>query len=297
VAPVIVKAVIIRVENYKDPDTLVITPSEPLELNGDDLFEVGSCPTGKATCADSELVWVKISSEAVTLQADGTYKILVSNTDTGSIRPGYKVRFLEGVSDTLGNETDTAEINWATLVEGDPRPDLVQVKIDHALAVLTAEERDQDREAGILIRVTRGNVVGDSTSRQWWEPGRGYISDNDATVQAVCPDLSICNGPTLYINRPARMIVYIYDNAGTYVMNRTLNITQEDIDQMMPDQLDRVAIDFEWNHRTSEGKTVSSGVYLWRIVSYVQLEGRANPVVNTKVFRLGVKIPIEGGLF
>lgn len=297
VAPVIVNAEIVRVENYKDPDTLVVKPSEPLKLTGSELFEVGSCPAGKLTCADSALVWVKVQPESVTRQPDGTYKILVAPGDTGSIRPGYKVRFGEGVSDTLGNQTDSAKINWATLVEGAARPDLVQVRIDRPLVQLTAEERDRDRKSGILIRATSGKVSGDSVTRQWWEPGRGYVSSDDPTVRAICPERSICNGPTLYINRPARMIVYIYDNAGTYVMSRTLDITQADIDQMKPDQIDRLAIEFQWNHRTTEEKTVSSGVYLWRIVSYVKIEGRSSPVINTKVFRLGVKIPLKNGIF
>jgi len=183
------------------------------------------------------------------------------------------------------------------LVEGAPRPDLVQVSIDHSMATMTAQERDRDRQAGILIRATSGKVAGDKVSRQWWEPGRGYISDADPAVQAICPEMSFCNGPTLYINRPARMIIYIYDNAGTYVMSRTLDITQADIDAMKPDQIDRLAIDLEWNHRTSDEKAVSSGVYLWRIVSYVKLEGKSSPVVNTKLFRLGVKIPLKGGIF
>lgn len=297
VPPVIVKAVVLRVENYKDPDTVLVTPSEAVTIRGDDLFEVGTCPSGMATCPDSQLVWVKVPQESVKHQSDGTYKILVSPGDSGSVRPGLKIRFLEGVSDLFGNQVDTAKKNWATLVVGDPRPDLVQVSVDRYLAEITAEERDKDRQPGILIRATRGSVSGTSVSRQWWEPGRGYIGDDDPAVRAVCPEIRFCNGPTLYINRPARMLIYIYDNGGTFVMNRTVDITQADIDRMNPDQIDRLAIDLEWNHRTSQGKTVSSGVYLWRIVSYVKIDPRSSPVVNTKLFKLGVRIPIKGGIF
>jgi len=58
----------------------------------------------------------------------------------------------------------------------------------------------------------------------------------------------------------------------------------------VPDQLDRVSVEMEWNHRTTDGKLVSTGVYLWRIISYVQLETSPKPVMTNRLFKVGVKI-------
>jgi hypothetical protein len=59
---------------------------------------------------------------------------------------------------------------------------------------------------------------------------------------------------------------------------------------MQPDQLDRVSIDFEWNFRTRDGHLVASGVYLWRIVSFVQVPGKAIPAMENKLVKVGVKV-------
>jgi len=296
VAPVILQAVVIRVENYKDPDTVFITPSEPLRVTGKSWLQVGYCPGIQQTCADSQRVWHSVPADSVQKLSDGRYWFLVPPGDSGSVTPGYKVRFTGGVSDTLGNATDSTNLHWSTLVEGAPRPDLVRVTVPNKIPVLSSAEKERNAPGGLLIRATNGSVVGDSVTRSWWEPGRGYIGDQDPTVRSICPDLAYCNGPTLYINRPARIIIYIYDNSGAYVMDRTVDITQADLDNMNLDQIDRLSIELEWNHRTNQGKLVSSGVYIWRIVSYVKV-GSGNPVIKNQLFKLGVNVRPAGGFF
>jgi hypothetical protein len=116
-------------------------------------------------------------------------------------------------------------------------------------------------------------------------------------VRSICPNEQYCNGPTVYVNRPARMIMYIYDLAGTFVMTRTINISKDDLAKMEPDQLDRVSIELDWNHRNSQGKLVASGIYVWRIVSYLQVDGVPLPVMTNQLYKVGVKIQPPGGIF
>ncbi len=288
VPPVIVKAEIHRVENYTDPDTLFVTPSEGVKLSeGRDWLQVGRCPGTAKTCDDRDLIWKDVPDTAVKLLPDGRYWFLVP-TDSMSIRPDYRVRFRSDVADTKGNGVDVGNLHWSTVVAGAPRPELVKVTPPNRIPWIPAGERDRRGEGGILIRATNG--IGGESTASWWEPGTGYLSSSEAKVRAICPELVYCNGPKVYINRPVRLIVYIYDKAGTYVMSRTINITAQDIAAMKPDQLDRLTVEFEWNHRTAEGQVVGSGVYLWRIVSYLQVEGRALPVIGNQLYRVGVKV-------
>jgi len=82
-----------------------------------------------------------------------------------------------------------------------------------------------------------------------------------------------------------------------FVVARTIDISQQDIDRMNPDQLDRLSIELEWNHRNSQGELVASGVYLWRIVSYLHVKGVNLPVMTNQVFKVGVKVQSRGGIF
>jgi len=288
VAPVIVKAEIHRVENYTDPDTLFVTPSEKLVLgSGRDWLQVGRCPTGMTTCTASQLIWEVVPDSLVTLGADGRYWFLVQ-PESLSIRPNYQVRFRSDVSDSKGNGTDTTNLHWNTLITGKPRPDIVELVLPTRIPVIPSSEANHSSPGGIILRATKG--LGGSSSMRWWEPGTGYLSDLDPSVRKICPVPEYCNGPSVYINRPVRLIVFIYDMAGTFVSHRTIDITQKDIDAMEPDQLDRLSVEIDWNHRTEQGQLVASGVYLWRIVSYLQVEGKALPMMTNQLYKVGVKV-------
>ncbi len=289
VPPVIVKAQIHRTESYDDQDTLVITPSEKVKIgSGKDWLEVWSCPVGKRKCDSASMVWVKVPADSVHAMGDGRYWFLVPPGDTGSIRPDYRVRFRSDVSDAKGNGVDVKNTHWATPVTGMPRPNLVKVKPPGRIAQIPESEIGKNRPGTILMKVTNG-----SRSRQdWWEPGVGYNVDRSKANQA-CPQVEYCNGPTLYLNRPARMIFYIYDQLGTYVTSRDITISQADLDGMNPDQLDRVQVELNWNHHTDEGELVASGVYVWRIVSWVNMPGTAMPQMTNYLYKVGVKILVE----
>jgi hypothetical protein len=155
--------------------------------------------------------------------------------------------------------------------------------------VLPSSQQNRSTPGAILLKATRGKGDGTSATAQWWAPGAGYAVDMSQIRQA-CPQDNLCDGPVLLINRPARLILYIYDLLGTYVTSSEVAITQADFDSMQPDQLDRVSIDFEWNFRTRDGHLVASGVYLWRIVSFVQVPGKAIPAMENKLVKVGVKV-------
>lgn len=289
-APVIVKAEIHRVENYKDPDTLWITPSEPLQLTGaGPWLEIGSCPGVRTTVCDSaDVVWHKVPAESIAIAPDGRYWFLVQPGDTGSVRPGYVVRFLQGVSDTLGNRIDPRHRNWATTVTGAPRPDLIEVVPPSKIPVISTTEQSRPGPGGILIRASHG----DKAEGEWWEPGRGYLSESDPAVREICPDIRYCAGPTIYINRPVRMILYIYDLSGTFAISRVVDITQADIDALDGDKIDRLRITLEWNHRSEHGTMVSTGVYVWRIIAQTHDRGATSGIQNS-LWKTGVKVPRE----
>lgn len=166
VAPVIVKSVLTRTEDYNRPDTLVVNAPpnrwSPTARTGwkwavprrpEDLLRFG---TGlKVVPADS-----------VHLREDGRYWFLVPPGEDGSVVPGYKTRLKTGVSDTLGNANDTAKTNWANLVEGALRPELVQVTVNKGVVYLPQNEIKPPGD--VLLHATSGSLKYDSISRKWW---------------------------------------------------------------------------------------------------------------------------------
>lgn len=293
VAPVIVKAEVHRVEKYRSLDTLLLTLSESIHLGeGRDWLQVGKCRSTTQTCDVRDLVWIDVPDSLVDVLPDGRYRFLVP-TDSVGIRPDYQVRLRADVADTKGNGIDTANLHWSTVVAGPPRPALVVMSPPSRIPSLPMSERERRGPGGIVFRATKG--PGGESSLQWWQPGRGYLSPSDPSVTSICPDRLFCNGPKVYINRPARILIYIYDNAGMFVTKRSLDISRQDLENIEPDQLDRMSIEFDWNHRNDEGKLVASGVYCWRIVTYLSQPGGRLPAISNQIYKVGVKIPQRGG--
>jgi hypothetical protein len=293
-APVIVASEIRRVEKYGSLDTLVITLSEAVEFGtGRDWLQVGWCPGASLRCDPRDLVWEDVPDSLVEMLPDGRFRFLVLN-DSLSIRPGYQVRLRSDVADVRGNAIDTSNLRWSTPVDGPGRPPVVVMTPPTRIPVLPMSERQRSGPGGIVIRATKG--PGGPSTLQWWEPGRGYISGSDRVVTSICPNHDYCNGPRVYINRPMRIVVYIYDNGGMFVTKRSIDITSDDIAKMEPDQLDRLSVEFAWNHRNDDGKVVASGVYCWRIVTYVSQPDGKLPHISNEVFKVGVKVAQRQGL-
>lgn len=280
VAPIIAKAVVVRTESYTGRDSVYVTPSEPVDLDS----------SGSWIEVKVDGKWHPVPAESLVVLEDGRIAILVEPGEDGSVRPGLEVRFGEGVADTAGNAAKPSETRWATRVEGDPRPPLLEIALPDPVKTVPSEELSTRREGGFAIRATDKR---DPSGYQWWKPGAGYVGGSDPEVRATCPDLRVCTGVELYVNRPVKLVVYVYDLSGTYVIDRTFDITQEDIDGLRADKLDRVRIQLQWNMRGDDDKVVASGIYLWRIVSWLRNEHGGSPDMGNQVVKVGVKAPLR----
>lgn len=280
VAPIIAKAVVERTESYTGKDNVYITPSEPLVLS-----EEGALIEVKV-----DGVWRVVPADSVKTLPDGRLLILVEPGEDGSVRPGLEVRFGTGVSDSHSNGASPSTSKWATKVEGAPRPPLLELELPEPVKKVPATEKSVNRDGGFVIRATNRN---DPSGYQWWKPGSGYTSGSDPEIREVCPDITYCTGIELYINRPARMFLYIYDLAGVHVIDDEINITKQDIESLQADKLDRVRVQFQWNMRSKDGRIVGSGIYLWRVVSYIQDPQSNKPYMTNEVIRLGVKSALD----
>jgi len=280
VAPIIAKAEVRRTEDYEGMDTLFVTPSEGVQLDETrGLIEI-----------KVNGIWHTVPQDSVFQAEDGRIWFLVAPGDSGSPRPGVEIRFLEGVTDLKGNGAEPGTSTWTTTVIGPPRPPLLKVELPTPVKSVPAEEMRVNRPGGFVIRATDR---GSDDQYSWWKPGAGYVDGSDPDIRNICPDLRFCNGIELYVNRPVRMILYMYDLSGTFVVSQEINITQEDIDGLRADKLDRVRIQLQWNMRDSKGQVVGSGVYLWRIVSYVRSNEGGTPIMTNQVVKVGVKSVLQ----
>ena len=280
VAPIISKAVVVRTESYTGKDSVYITPSEPIDLD--------SSGTWIEVKIDGK--WHVVPAESLTVLKDGRIVILVEPGEDGSVRPGLEVRFGNGVSDTSGNATAPSETKWATKVEGGPRPPLLEMELPQPVKTVPAEEVNTNRKGGFVIRATNKDS---DDGYQWWKPGSGYTNSSDPSIRDICPDLRYCNGVEVYVNRPVRLFLFVYDLSGTFVIRDEINITQKDIDGLKADKLDRVRIQLQWNMRGKDNQVVGSGIYLWRIVSYVMDPDSRTPAMTNQIVRIGVKSPLQ----
>lgn len=290
VAPVILEATVVRTERYDGLDTLVVVPSERLSPARDwlEIYKDGR--------------WVVIPPESLSVDRHGNLVVLLPPGESSSPRPGVQIRFRSGVRDGLGNAVDTLKRTWTVEVKGAARPPLVDVVVPKAVVELSSEERDRKSAGGIVIRASDSHSQATAESFSWWKPGSGYTNNPDEQTRSLCPSPEFCNGPILYMNRPAKLLVYVYDNGGTFVMKFEQTFSDADLDPtnsaaLVPDKLDRYRIQLAWNHRDTRGDLVASGVYLWRIVSYVKEKGRVTPVMTNNLYRIGVKIHHPDGLW
>jgi len=283
VAPVILTARIHRTEQYDGLDTLVVVPSEPLRLkNGSDWLEIR---VGGA--------WIKVPAESLLVGSDGTISLLLKPgpDEAGSPSPGVQVRYRSGVSDFQGNAVASNNLAWAITVEGPPRPPRLDLTIPNPVGKVSSTEAGIVRKSGFIITATNG---GNREDFEAWRPGSGYLgSGGDATSREICPELSVCNGVEIEVNQPMRVQVYVYDLLGVHVGNFEFQLTRRDLDQLKPDQLDRYRIRVLWNQRGTDGRVVSSGIYPWRVISWVESQRGGAPTLTNRVVNMGVKTRLE----
>ena len=284
VAPVIVSARTERTEDYDGRDVLTVKVSEPIVLDSTgNWFEI------KMKGSDS---WVKVPAESLKVSDDGkTITIFLPPGEEGVPDPQASIRFLEGVSDTAGNHVELDGKGWEIEVQGDPRKPRLDVEVFNPIGTVSSGERSKTRNPGFVITATNGGNRDEYTP---WRPGQGYLGNSgDQQFRDICPDLKECNGLEIEVNHPMRVQVYVYDLMGTYAGGFSFELTQDDLDNMNPDKLDRYRIRILWNQRGKDGRVVASGIYPWRIVSWVSTDRKTPPAITNTIVKLGVKTTLD----
>jgi len=280
VPPVIVSATIGRTEDYDGFDTLKIKVSEPVVLD--------SSRNWLEIKVDGE--WVKVPAERVSIGADGTISILLPPGEEGVPDPGVMIRFLSGVTDSVGNRVST-DADWEVVVDGGPRPPRLDVKIPNPIGKVSSVEQSRTRRSGFVITATNGGNRDDFSP---WRPGAGYLGENgDGEFREICPDISECNGIEIEVNQPMRMQVFVYDLLGVSAGGFGFQLTRQDLEEMNPDKLDRYRIRILWNQRGHDGKVVASGIYPWRVITWTETEKGGKPTMTNGVVNMGVKTRLD----
>ncbi len=280
VAPVILSATIGRTEDYNGSDTLKIKVSEAVILD--------SSRNWLEIKVDGQ--WVKVPAENISVASDGTISILLPPGEEGVPDPGVEIRFLSGVTDSAGNRV-VIDPGWDIVVEGGPRPPRLVVDIPNPIGRVSSTEQGRTRKSGFVITATNGGNRDDFSP---WRPGSGYLGEGgDGQFRDICPDISECNGIEIEVNQPMRMQVYVYDLIGVSAGGFGFQLTQDDLDEMNPDKLDRFRIRILWNQRGHDGRVVASGIYPWRVITWTETEKGGKPTMSNGVINMGVKTRLD----
>ena len=280
IAPVILSATVVRTESYSGKDSLHIATSEAIDLSGaKGWLQVRRCKDGQAACDSTKMSWETVPADSVHHDGMGGYYILIDTAATGTVRPTLQIRFVDGTADAHGNASDTSRTTWKTLVGGDARPSFFVVSVP-TVTVIPASEANVVLPGAIAIKAGKG-----SNGSSWWSGSSGYTATNPA-----CKDESWCAGPTIRVNHPVQIDIYIYDQAGSFVFFSTIDVTKSDLESLRTDKLDRISLKLDWNYRTGSGHLVGSGVYVWRILSIAKVDGLSKPVVTNSLYKLGLKV-------
>lgn len=266
VAPHIDTAFVRLTETYDGADTLFVVPTEPLR--------------GAAAVS-----WFRSTSGgAAQIVAGGmlpargdTLVVLMPSDGIGAVRAGDSLRYVATgeVSDLRGNQP-SSRMHWRK-VGGGLRPPLVRV--------LPPKGRIDRPEVGLDLVAIGGIQIVATGSAGWkaWNPATGYQGASDC-------DTTVCSGPGLELNAPARLSIAIYDRIGTHVASQELDITAEALAAMEMDRLGRTKVRFLWNGTTSDRRPVASGIYLFRLVVRSTAADGSLKVLN-KVWTTGLKRP------
>ena len=275
VAPVILGSTIIRTEDYKGKDTLVIQLSETADLgkhSGTGIFEIST---------DEGKTWKAVDVLDVT--ATGELRIPLEPGAPGTPRPGTLIRIAGNVTDASGNVASSST-SPSVVVKGDPRPDLVKVTGPATLLEITEADGRRDLGGPMAFLATRSGT-NDTAA---YQPGVGYV--DNAAVTSVCPDARLCATTTLYINRASSVQMIVYDQLGTFVAKTSFFVTKKDLELIEKDKLDRARLQIVWNLRDMQNRQVSTGVYLVRMLVRFDDDTRPDARMQNYILRYGVKV-------
>ncbi len=267
VAPAILSAALHLTENYTDPDTLVVVPSEALSLDMSSAwFQVKN--------KDSLFVYSGSSRDS----AGGVLRVLVAPNDPAGIRAGDSLRYVwnGAVQDAFGN-IPLATAIWHPITGGKHRA--ISKLVPPLPLVRISKEADlPNQSAPLQVLATRG----DTTVWYPWQPGTGYEN-----AKSTCPT-SICNGPELILNSPVSIAMHVYDQMGVHVTGTSLTVDSAALEGLERDRLGRTRVRLSWDYRSDAGARVVDGVYLLRLILvYPSDEAERQKMVN-QIWRIGL---------
>jgi len=267
VAPAILSAALHLTENYTDPDTLVVVPSEALSLDMSSAwFQVKN--------KDSLFIYSGSSRDS----AAGVLRVLVAPNDPVGIRAGDSLRYVwnGAVQDAFGN-IPLATAIWHPITGGKHRA--ISKLVPPLPLVRISKEADlPNQSAPLQVLATRG----DTTVWYPWQPGTGYEN-----AKSMCPT-SICNGPELILNSPVSIAMHVYDQMGVHVTGTSLTVDSAALEGLERDRLGRTRVRLSWDYRSDAGARVVDGVYLLRLILvYPGDEAERQQMVN-QIWKIGL---------
>ena len=265
VAPVLTSATIRYASQDSLPDTLHVRWSEAID--------VGAWSQVRYRHQGAENVVVSLG---YVVDADGLGAILLMSSGSTQLRKGDSAAFPVSTSDALGNKV-VDPTRWVPVTFGS-RPIRVDFKFQ------TYEEYDESWP------------VRPGSSVQVWVRGRGddrWVSTSDSSA---IPDTTHTLGATITLNRVLDGMVFLYDNAGTYVSSLDLSsiVSMYKQNRLPTDASGMYQMKITWDGRSKEGKLASSGVYFMRLIlKDSNVEGSEGASATTgilnKIYKLGFK--------
>lgn len=267
VAPAILSAALHLTENYTDPDTLVVTPSEALRL-------------------DMGMAWIQVKNKDSVFTYAGSTRdtlggnllVLIAPTDPVGIRAGDSLRYVwnAAVQDAFGNIPLSTAI-WHPVTGGTHRP-ISKLVAPTPLVSFAKDAVLPIQATPLQILATRG----DTSTWYSWLPGAGY-----ASTASDCPT-SICNGPEIVLNSPVSIAMHIYDQLGVHVAGTSLMVDSSALESLERDRLGRTRVRIAWDYRTDGGARVADGVYLLRLILIYPAEAGERQKMVNQIWKIGL---------
>jgi fibro-slime domain-containing protein len=265
-APWIRSAFLRLTESYDAPDTLVVVATEPVVASGT-RFLLGHDRLTESVMDLAGSSW--ISPE--------TLLVLQWPTSPSSLRAGDSVRWSPDgdLRDLPGNAP--LPLSQRRVVTGGVRSPMLRVVPPRALTVFSEEQQfTAPSLPGIQI------LGGMEASPRVVDPSTGAL-----TGGTPCPETR-CIGPTLELNQPVRVTLFVYDRLGVHVAGTDLEVTQSILDAIGTDRLGRTSLRLRWDLADTRAKPVAGGVYLMRLLVSRQSE-QGKVLVANQVWKVGVK--------
>lgn len=266
-APPSIRSATLRLtENYDDPDTLVVVATEPVVATGL-RYLLGHDRRTESVQNLGGATWI----------SPDTLLVLQWPADSTGLRAGDSVRWtFDGtLRDVLGNAPTS--LGKRRMVTGGTRSPVLRLEPPRALTILSEEK------SFLVPNVPGVQVVGGPLSApKLVDPATGALASGE-----ICPE-DRCTGPTLELNQPVRVTLFVYDRLGVWVAGTDVEITQATLDAIGTDRLGRTTIRLRWDLADTRGKPVAGGIYPMRLL-VTRPTDQGKVFVANHVWKVGIK--------